>query len=111
MRVFQLLKAKYLSILYSLGSGYFAEKHSPENLAKIKYSDTSRQVVVSPLLDGDVQVEIQDLCLLSEARAISNVHIAGAHSIHLQVRDKVSLLRFLLHNVVKWKSYGIKFHH
>ena len=77
-------------LLYScVGSGYFAETHSPENLAKVKYTDMSRRVVVSPLLDGDVQVEIQDLCLSSESRAVSNVHIAGAHSIHLVVRDKV----------------------
>ena len=77
-------------LLYScVGSGYFAETHSPENLAKVKYTDMSRRVVVSPLLDGDVQVEIQDLCLSSESRAVSNVHIAGAHSVHLVVRDKV----------------------
>lgn len=65
------------------------ERHDPDGLSTIEYAEQSRMVLVKPLLDGDVRVHILDLCLLTESPTDSLIHISGAHSISLQVRDKV----------------------
>jgi len=55
----------------------------------VKFSEESRQVVVNPIVDGNLRVEVLDLCLAADTPADSIIQMAGAHSIQLTVRDKV----------------------
>lgn len=71
------------------GSGHFVERHDPANLGSVTFNEQTRQVVVNPLLDGNLRVQVLDLCLVAESHADAIIHIAGAHSVQLQIRDKV----------------------
>lgn len=72
------------------GSGHFSVTHSPSNLAQVTYSDTDSQVQVLPQKDGQLVVELTDLCLTARHTPRSTVHLAGVNTIQLTVRDKVS---------------------
>ena len=78
-------------MVFILGSGHFVEMHELTHLATVSYGEQSRQVAVSPLVDGNLRVQIVDLCLFTDNPTESIIRISGAHSILLQVRDKVQI--------------------
>ena len=80
-----------LKYTHFVGSGYFLEEHTPADLARVLYKEQLREIEISPNKDGDLLVSVHDLCLTSDSRAVATVHLAGVHSVHLQVRDKVGV--------------------
>ncbi|XP_067936717.1 nuclear pore membrane glycoprotein 210-like [Watersipora subatra] len=81
------------------GSGYFYVGYDEDRLVKVKYVEQSRQVLISPVRDGNLRVHVHDLCLFSQPPSTSAVRISGAHRILLQVRNKVQQGNSLLASV------------
>ena len=90
------------------GSGYFHVTSSEASLAEVEYEMSKpREVVAIPALDGDLVVQAFDLCVDGSPPATTNVHIAGLHSIELNVLDKVELGRVIVASVVVLDTRGI----
>ncbi|VEN56349.1 unnamed protein product [Callosobruchus maculatus] len=72
------------------GSGYFELALSADDIAMVKYLDTSREIEVIPLKSGELTLQLVDLCLVSKP-AVLTINIVSVGMIRVEMVDKVEI--------------------
>ncbi|GFG29271.1 hypothetical protein Cfor_07948 [Coptotermes formosanus] len=70
------------------GSGYYEYLLSSEEIADIKYLESTRVLEVIPKLDGLLKLALVDMCLVSKP-AIAEIQVLGVGSIKVDVPERV----------------------
>ncbi|CAH1116509.1 unnamed protein product [Phaedon cochleariae] len=79
-----------ISVPVKQGSGYFEIALSADEVALIKYIETSHEIEIIPVRSGELTVQLIDLCLVSRpATLIINVVSVGI--IRVEMPDKVEI--------------------
>lgn len=59
--------------------------------ADTNYNSDSHQITVTPFINGEMKVQIMDLCLEVDKDPVLEIRVAGVFSIHVMVADKVQV--------------------
>lgn len=70
------------------GSGYFELALSADDIAMIKYTESAREIEVTPLKSGELIVQLSDLCLVSKPAQLT-VNVVSVGIIRVEMVDKV----------------------
>ncbi len=75
------------------GSDHFRVDHMTKTLppASTLYTADTRQITLTPVLEGLMTISLTDLCLEIDKAASSAVIVAGVYSIEVHVTDKLQL--------------------
>lgn len=76
----------------SQGSGYFELVLSADDIAEVNYMEGSRQIEIKPLKDGELKINVIDLCLVSRP-AVVKVNVISVSILRVEVSDKVEIGR------------------
>ncbi|KAK4884343.1 hypothetical protein RN001_000614 [Aquatica leii] len=77
-------------VLVNHGSGYYELAFSSVSVAEVKYLETTRELEILPLSEGEVHVTLKDLCFPSPPVGI-NVFVVSISSIKVEMSDKVEI--------------------
>lgn len=72
------------------GSGFYELSLSSDNIAEVTYLDAKRQIEVRPQNNGELRVNVNDLCLTSKPATIT-LKIVSISSIDVEMPDKVQI--------------------
>ncbi|KAG5875314.1 hypothetical protein JTB14_016901 [Gonioctena quinquepunctata] len=72
------------------GSGYFELALSSDEIAVIKYLETTREIEITPSKSGELTVQIIDLCLVSRPATLI-VNVVSVGIIRVEMPDKVEI--------------------
>lgn len=72
------------------GSGYYKLVLSNDLVASVKYRSASREIEIKPHADGELRVQLVDLCLDSPP-ALILVQVVSVHIIRVEMSDKVEI--------------------
>lgn len=72
------------------GSGYYKLILSSSFVADVKYLSNTKEVQIKPVADGDLRIQLIDLCLQSKP-AIITVQVLSVHIIRVEMTDKVEI--------------------
>ncbi|KRT81282.1 hypothetical protein AMK59_6258, partial [Oryctes borbonicus] len=72
------------------GSGYYKLILSNDLVADVKYLSNSKEIEIIPQTDGDLRIQLIDLCLESKP-AVVTVQIVSVHIIRVEMSDKVEV--------------------
>ncbi|KAI4468828.1 nuclear pore membrane glycoprotein [Holotrichia oblita] len=72
------------------GSGYYKLVLSSNFIADVKYLSNTKEVEIKPVADGDLRIQLIDLCLESKP-AIITVQVLSVHIIRVEMTDKVEV--------------------
>ncbi|GJQ66575.1 hypothetical protein Trydic_g4553 [Trypoxylus dichotomus] len=72
------------------GSGYYKLILSSDFVADVKYLSNSKEIEVIPQSDGDLRIQLIDLCLESKP-AVITVQVVSVHIIRVEMSDKVEV--------------------
>lgn len=72
------------------GSGYYDVQMSTEDVAEVKYLEGTRELEIKPIRDGDLHVNLVDMCLMSRPAPIF-VSVVSVHTIRLEMADKIEI--------------------
>lgn len=79
-------------VTISQGSGYFELVLSADDIAEVNYMEGSRQIEIKPLKDGELKINVIDLCLVSRP-AVIKVNVISVSILRVEVSDKVEIGR------------------
>lgn len=74
------------------GSGYFELVLNANDIAEVNYMEGSRQIEITPLKDGELKINVIDLCLVSRP-AIIKVNVISVSILRVEMSDKVEIGR------------------
>ncbi|KAJ8985935.1 hypothetical protein NQ317_010692 [Molorchus minor] len=74
------------------GSGYFELALSSDDLATVRYTESSKEIEIAPLKSGELTVQVVDLCLLSRPATLL-ISIVSVGIIRVEMPDKVEIGR------------------
>lgn len=74
------------------GSGYYRVGLNTKTVADVRYVELTRQVEILPLLEGELVITLEDLCLASRPTQI-NVRVVSVASLHVDMDDKVEITK------------------
>lgn len=80
------------TLTISQGSGYFELVLSADDIADVNYMEGSRQIEITPLKDGELKINVIDLCLVSRP-AIVKVNVISVSIVRVEMSDKVEIGR------------------
>lgn len=80
----------YFQIFSTTGSGYYELVLSPDDIAEVSYIESSREIEITPLKDGELRIHVIDLCLASRP-AVVTVNIVSVHILRVEMSDKVEI--------------------
>lgn len=70
------------------GSGYYSLKVSEEGIINVEYDDKTKEIVVTPLRIGQVQIDLVDRCLMTDPSHL-HVSVVSIGRIGVQLADRV----------------------
>ncbi|XP_023018857.2 nucleoporin 210 [Leptinotarsa decemlineata] len=72
------------------GSGYFEMALSSDDIALIKYSESTKEIEISPLKSGELTIQLIDLCLVSRPATLI-VNVVSVGIVRVEMPDKVEV--------------------
>ncbi|KAJ8968307.1 hypothetical protein NQ314_002368 [Rhamnusium bicolor] len=72
------------------GSGYFELALSTDDVASVRYTESSREIEVIPLKSGELTIQLVDLCLVSRPATLL-VSVISVGIIRVEMADKVEV--------------------
>lgn len=72
------------------GSGYFEIALSTNDLAEVRYLESSHELEITPLADGELHITLVDLCLVSKP-AVIIVNVVSVNLLRVEMSDKVEV--------------------
>nr|XP_022913052.1 nuclear pore membrane glycoprotein 210 isoform X1 [Onthophagus taurus] len=82
------------TVSVNYGSGYYEMVLSTPDVADVVYLSHKRQLEITPRNDGELKIELHDLCLAGTPPVV-NVHVVSVSMIRVDVADKVELSKFI----------------
>ncbi|CAG9865544.1 unnamed protein product [Phyllotreta striolata] len=79
-----------ITVPITQGSGYFELLLSDDEIAVVKYLESSREIEITPMKSGELTVQVIDLCLIAKpANLVVNIIAVGI--IRIEMVDKVEI--------------------
>lgn len=72
------------------GSGYFELALSADDIATVKYTESSKEIEIIPIRSGELTVQVIDLCLVSRPATLV-VNVVSVGIIRVEMADKVEI--------------------
>lgn len=76
------------------GSGYYDVQLSTDDVAEVKYLEGTRELEIKPINDGDLHINLIDMCLVSRPAPIF-ISVVSVHTVRLEMADKVEIKKCL----------------
>ena len=64
-----------LLLRLSEGSGNFHLDYQPKDVARVQYHALNRTLEVIPLMNGEVKITVNDLCLWTNSPAVATIQV------------------------------------
>lgn len=74
------------------GSGYFELALSADDIATVKYTESSKEIDIIPIRSGELTVQVIDLCLVSRPATLV-VNVVSVGIIRVEMTDKVEITK------------------
>ncbi|KAF5274371.1 hypothetical protein FQA39_LY07251 [Lamprigera yunnana] len=93
------------SVSVNHGSGYYELGLSSHDIANVKYLETTHELEIVPLNEGELQVTLKDLCL-SSLPVLVNIYVVSIADIKVEMADKVEIGKCISSIVRLYDEYG-----